>query len=103
MQDPNDPYPAYPEDADVPQGTSLIPFRMEASEKLREQGNALFKQVGLLHELHAVLHTIRDHSHLHPPCVLLAACRTSGWHCHADASLDKSDPIRLGHKSRTSG
>ena len=45
MQDANDPFPAYPEDADVPEGSSLISFRTEAAEKVRELGNAHFRQV----------------------------------------------------------
>ena len=47
MQDANDPYPAYPEDADVPEGTTLIAFRMEAADKIRELGNGHFKQACL--------------------------------------------------------
>ena len=45
MQDPSDPLPAHPEDADVPEGADLVAFRLEAADKLREAGNALFKQV----------------------------------------------------------
>lgn len=48
LQDPSDPFPTHPEDADVPEGQQLVPFRLQAAEKLREAGNACFKQVWVL-------------------------------------------------------
>ncbi|KAK9815444.1 hypothetical protein WJX72_003733 [[Myrmecia] bisecta] len=39
-----DPYPAYPEDATVPEGEQELAFRSRAAEQVKARGNALFKE-----------------------------------------------------------
>lgn len=41
------PYPAYPDDAEVPEGTSALNFHIQAASEIRAAGNDLFKQVDI--------------------------------------------------------
>ncbi len=40
-----DPFPEWPEDADLPEGEAEFSFRIAAAETIRSKGNELFKQV----------------------------------------------------------
>ena len=40
-----DPYPQYPDDADVPQGQSEVAFRVKAATDIKTLGNELYKKV----------------------------------------------------------
>ena len=40
-----DPYPQYPDDADVPQGQSEVAFRVKAATDIKTLGNDLYKKV----------------------------------------------------------
>lgn len=40
-----DPYPQYPDDADVPQGQSEVAFRVKAASDIKTLGNELYKKV----------------------------------------------------------
>ena len=40
-----DPYPEWPDDAEVPPGQREADFRLTAAEAIRAKGNALFKEV----------------------------------------------------------
>ena len=40
-----DPYPQYPDDADVPQGQSEVAFRVKAATDIKALGNELYKKV----------------------------------------------------------
>ena len=40
-----DPYPQYPDDADVPQGQSEVAFRVKAAADIKALGNDLYKKV----------------------------------------------------------
>lgn len=42
-----DPYPQYPDDADVPQGQSEVAFRVKAATDIKSLGNDLYKKVCL--------------------------------------------------------
>jgi len=45
-----DPYPEWPDDAEVPAGESEVQFRLAAAETIKGRGNELFKQVRALHQ-----------------------------------------------------
>ena len=40
-----DPYPQYPDDADVPEGQSEVAFRVKAATDIKALGNDLYKKV----------------------------------------------------------
>lgn len=40
-----DPYPQYPDDAEVPQGQSEVAFRVKAATDIKALGNDLYKKV----------------------------------------------------------
>ena len=40
-----DPYPEWPDDAEVPSGQSEVEYRLAAAETIKGRGNELFKQV----------------------------------------------------------
>ena len=42
-----DPYPEWPEDAEVPAGQREAAFRLAAAEDIRAKGNTLFKEARL--------------------------------------------------------
>lgn len=52
MRQEGDPYPNWPEDAEVPPGQREVDFRMAAAEAIKGAGNELFKRERYQDALH---------------------------------------------------